>query len=250
MPGRVVGIVVSTALKRGISSPRALWMDVRRMGPWFFAIVTAQSVGVRATWRLRRMLGSRKLPPALRVIARQQAIPVVSTGDINTRDTVAALHAMRPDLLVSIYFNQRIGREVLAVAPAGAINLHPALLPKHRGPWPNFWVLASGENRTGLTVHWIDEGIDTGALLLQRELEVPLDAGVSTLMGMVARPGAAALIEALRLIEAGRAPRHPQDASLATYDRFPRHRDYLRLRRRGGRYGTGAELVKACERRD
>ena len=95
---------------------------------------------------------------------------------------------------------------MLATARYGAINLHPALLPRNRGPSPSFWVVATGERRTGVTVHWIDERIDTGDILLQREVAVPPGTSVCALTGMVARPGAAVLVDAVRLIEAGRAP--------------------------------------------
>ena len=170
-------------------------------------------------------------------------IPLVGTRDINSPGTIEALRAMTPDLLVSIYFNQRIGSVALASVSGGAINLHPALLPKNRGSSPNFWVIADGDNHTGVTVRWID----AGDIILQREIAVPSGTSVSALIGIVVRPGVTALVEALRLIEAGRAPRHVQDARMAAYRPFPKRRDLMRLRRRGARYGSAFELVAACE---
>jgi folate-dependent phosphoribosylglycinamide formyltransferase PurN len=247
LPGSVVGIVASTALERGISLPRSLWRRMRRMGPRFCAIVTAHGLMTRALWRRHRMRRGSTLPPDLRALAGAAGIPLVGTRDINRAGTIDALRAMTPDLLVSIYFNQRIGREVLASVSGGAINLHPAMLPQNRGPSPNFWVIAEGENHTGVTVHWIDEGIDSGDLILQREVVVPSGTSVSALIGIVVRPGAMVLVEALRLMEAGRAPRQAQDPRMATYRPFPQRQDLRRLRRVGAHYGSAFELVAACE---
>jgi methionyl-tRNA formyltransferase len=187
------------------------------------------------------------LPPHLLELAARATIPLIATQDVNSPDTLAAMRALSPDLLVSIYFNQRLKRDALAVSSRGAINLHPSLLPKHRGPLPHFWVIAAGEKYTGVTVHWINERIDDGDILQQRELPVPAGASVSTLMGMVVRPGATSLVDAVGLIEAGQAPRHPQDAKLAAYEKWPTQLDLIRMWRQGGSYGSGSELVAACE---
>jgi methionyl-tRNA formyltransferase len=247
-PARVVGLIVSTTPERGVSKPVALRRQLRRWGPLWFATVARHSIEVRTLWRLRRMRGNASLPPKLPELAARAAIPLIPTLDINSPATLAAVRALTPDLLVSIYFNQRLRRNVLAIAPRGAINLHPALLPKHRGPFPHFWVVATGEKHTGITVHWIDERIDTGDILQQRELPVPAGASVSTVMGMVVRPGATSLVEAVRLIDAGVAPRKPQDGKGAVYESWPTQRDLIRMWRNGGRYGSGAEVVAACER--
>jgi methionyl-tRNA formyltransferase len=187
------------------------------------------------------------LPPHLLELAACATIPLIATQDVNSPDTLAAMRALSPDLLVSIYFNQRLKRDALAVSSRGAINLHPSLLPKHRGPLPHFWVIAAGEKYTGVTVHWINERIDDGDILQQRELPVPAGASVSTLMGMVVRPGATSLVDAVGLIEAGQAPRHPQDAKLAAYEKWPTQLDLIRMWRQGGSYGSGSELVAACK---
>lgn len=247
-PARVVALVASATPERGVSKPLALWRQSRRWGPLWFAIIARHSIEVRTLWRLRRMRGNSSLPPNLRELAARATIPLIPTLDVNSPETLAALKALTPDLLVSIYFNQRLRRDALAASPWGAVNLHPSLLPKHRGPLPHFWVVAAGEKRTGVTVHWIDEHIDTGDILQQRELAVPAGASISTLMGMVVRPGATSLVDAVRLIDAGRAPRHPQEARGAVYESWPTQRDLIRVWRHGGRYGSGAEVVAACEK--
>ena len=82
VPGRVVGIVVSTAFERGVRAPRALWRHARRMGPWFFAVVVRGVLGIRMLWWLRRMRRSVCLPPDLRRIAAKAAIPLIPTSGL------------------------------------------------------------------------------------------------------------------------------------------------------------------------
>jgi methionyl-tRNA formyltransferase len=247
-PVHVVALVASTTPQRGVRKPVALWRQLRRWGPLWFATIARHSIEVRTRWRGRRMRGNSSLPPNLREIAAAATIPLIQTRDVNSPETVAAIQALTPDLLVSIYFNQRLRRGALSISPLGAINLHPSLLPKHRGPLPHFWVVAAGEKYTGVTVHWIDERIDTGDILQQRELPVPAGASISTLMGMVVHPGARLLVEAIRLIDAGLAPRNPQDGRGAVYESWPTQRDLIRVWRHGGRYGRGSEMVRGCEK--
>jgi methionyl-tRNA formyltransferase len=247
LPARVVGIVASTALVPGMSMPHAVRRRLQ-MGSMFF-MNARHSVEVRMLWRLARRRQPTRLPPRLKGLAAAASIALIRTRNANDADTLAALRALTPDLLVSIYFNHRLKHQVLAIAPYGAINVHPSLLPRHRGPLPSFWIVAAGEDRAGVTVHWIDEGIDSGDILLQREMAVPVGASVLTLMGTVARPGAAALVEAIRLIEAGQAPRQAQDLQAATYESWPTRRDFVQMRRRAARYGSSVDLVAACERR-
>ena len=249
MPGRVVGMVLSAGPDANVSKPVELWRRFRRRG--LIAIVGAsRGVEVRMLWRLRRSRPGSTLPPDVRELAAAAGVPLVRTSDVNSADTRAAVQALAPDLLVSIYFPRRIRREIRAVAGHGAINVHPALLPKHRGPFPGFWLVAAGERRSAVTVHWIDDGLDTGDILLQHELEVPAGASVATVTGMVARPTAKALVEAVGLIEAGEAPRHPQDHSAASYETWPEWSDLVGLWRRGGRYGSAFEMVRACEQNE
>ncbi len=244
----VVGLVISTTTVRGVRRSLARWRQAKRWGPLWSAIIVRNSIVVRTLWRLRRMREHSRLPPHLRELAARATVPLITTQDVNSPDTLAAMRALSPDLLVSIYFNQRLKRDALAVSSRGAINLHPSLLPKHRGPLPHFWVVAAGEKNTGVTVHWINERIDDGDIVQQRELPVPPGASVSTLMGMVVRPGATSLVgRPSSHWRRSKAPRHPQDAKVAVYEKWPTQRDLIRVWRQGGSYGSGSELVAACE---
>lgn len=130
---------------------------------------------------------------------------------------VQALPGYRPDLLLCNGFPWRIPRRVLAVARLGGINVHPSLLPRHRGPIPIHWAIRAGDRETGVTVHWMDEEFDTGRVLVQRG-GVPLEDEVAPdelLARMDALTGEL-LPLALRRAAAG-LPGEPQDEAKATY---------------------------------
>ena len=99
----------------------------------------------------------------------------------------------------------------------GIVNVHPSLLPRYRGPNPLYWVLDRGERETGVTVHYVDEGIDTGDIILQETLAIgPGDTEI-TLQRRSATLGAELLVRAVTLIAGGGAPRRAQRHAAATY---------------------------------
>jgi hypothetical protein len=105
--------------------------------------------------------------------------PLVTVADVNGPAMQAALRAARADLIVTLHFDQILSAGTIALAPRGGINLHPALLPRHRGPVPAFWALAEGGEHAGVSIHRLVPRIDAGAVLAQRAVALP--AGVSAL---------------------------------------------------------------------
>ncbi len=128
------------------------------------------------------------------------------------------------DLIVVAGFARILTRALVDVPRLGCINVHPSLLPHYRGPEPFYWVLANLEKTTGVTIHHVDEGIDTGDIILQRELEIRPNETETTLMQRSAIVAGELLREAIPLLLAGRAPRTRQDHSAATYYSFPPRR--------------------------
>jgi len=129
------------------------------------------------------------------------------------------LKELGPDLNVMAYVTQILSRQVLDAAHIGTIEYHPSLLPKHRGRSAVNWAIIGGETRTGLTVFWPDEGIDTGPILLQKEVEIgPTDTAGSLYFEKLFPMGVEALAEAVALVREGRAPRIPQNDADATYE--------------------------------
>ncbi len=105
-----------------------------------------------------------KLKP-LSFHAKKLGIPVFNTRDINNEESVAFLHNLEPDFLLSGYFNQLIGESVLSLPALGCLNIHPSLLPAYRGVDPVFYALLRSEHQVGVTVHLLDQTFDTGNIL-------------------------------------------------------------------------------------
>jgi methionyl-tRNA formyltransferase len=138
---------------------------------------------------------------------------------------VAALSALQPEAGVSVLFGHRIPSEVLALFPAGCLNLHPAYLPYNRGAYPNVWSIVDG-TPAGVTIHFVDEGIDTGDVVAQRRVEVePTDTG-ETLYRRLEEASLELFRDAWPLIRSGRAPRTPQKRDAGTFHRV---RDVARI---------------------
>ena len=135
----------------------------------------------RATAIAFRLLGRSPKVHSLRDMRTHYGVPVIGSTDVNQPGNASTqIQAWQPDLVISIYLNQLIKRALIDLPPQGVINIHPALLPRHRGLFPYFWVIAAGEKETGVTIHWVDEKFDTGQLLLQEKITVePTDTIIS-----------------------------------------------------------------------
>ena len=126
---------------------------------------------------------------------------------------------LRPDLAVLAFVTDILPKKLLDVPSLGTICYHPSLLPKHRGASAINWALIQGDARTGLTIFWVDKGIDTGPILLQKEVDIgPEDTTGSLYFNKLFPMGIDAMGEAVRLIKRGTAPRIPQDHTKATYE--------------------------------
>jgi len=124
-----------------------------------------------------------------------------------------------PDLVILAFVTDIIPEALLDIPAVGTICYHPSLLPKHRGASGINWAVIQGDTRTGLTVLWVDKGIDTGPILLQKEVEIlPDDTTGSLYFNQLFDMGIEAIVEAVALIKSGQAPKLPQDDSLATYE--------------------------------
>jgi methionyl-tRNA formyltransferase len=126
---------------------------------------------------------------------------------------------LKPDLCVMAYVTLIVPEEVLNLPTRGTVQYHPSLLPRHRGPSSINWPIIMGDTRTGLTIFWPDQGLDTGPILLQKEVEIrDSDTLGSLYFDRLYPMGVAALLEAVDLVRAGTAPKVAQDESQATYE--------------------------------
>ena len=154
---------------------------------------------------------------AIKQIALAQNLPVQQPEKLRSAAALEDLRALAPDLMVVAAYGQILPKSVLETPRLGCLNLHASLLPRHRGASPIHAAILSGDHETGITVMYMDEGLDTGDILLAQNLAIGLDETTGQLHDRLAALAAPCLIEALDLLEAGNAPRIPQENSLATY---------------------------------
>ena len=131
----------------------------------------------------------------------------------------AELADLKPDLCVMAYVTKIVPEEFLNLPTHGTIQYHPSLLPRHRGPSSINWPIIQGAAKTGLTIFWPDNGLDTGPVLLQNEIEIsPNDTLGSIYFDQLFPLGVAAMLESIDLVKAGTAPRLVQNEADATYE--------------------------------
>jgi methionyl-tRNA formyltransferase len=158
-------------------------------------------------------------PDPLAELASSQGIPVFQPPTYKDDRVFAQYKELEPDLTILAFVTDIIPAHYFEAAARGAICYHPSLLPRHRGGSAINWAIIMGDARTGLTIFWPDGGIDTGPILLQKEIEIgPNDTTGSLYFNHLFPMGIEAIVESVRLIKEDRAPRIPQDEVNATYE--------------------------------
>jgi hypothetical protein len=165
--------------------------------------------------------------------AKVRAIPVLATADVNQPEGVDFVRRQGPDVLLSAFFNQRIGAGVAAIATLGAVNIHPSLLPDFKGVDPVFHARLAGAPRLGVSLHRIAPELDTGPLLGQREVPVEANASVLASTALLFGAGAELLLDCLPALRHG-DPGRPQPPG-GSYDSWPTRAQVRRFRRAGQR---------------
>ena len=156
---------------------------------------------------------------AMAAAAEKAGVALFRPGKMKDPQVREAYLELKPDLSILAFVTDLIPETLLDIPPAGTICYHPSLLPRHRGASGINWAVIQGDTRTGLTILWVDKGIDTGPILLQKEIEILADDTTGSLyFNQLFGMGVDAIVEAVALIKAGKAPKIPQDDSLATYE--------------------------------
>lgn len=228
----VVGVVRAQPLSLSTQGKSRIRRHFQRVG-WRFAwLLFFQRVIQGFGYALSLLLpGMRKrLLPAWK-IARERDIPVFQTRDINAVSTVDFVRQCHPDLLVSAYFSQMLKTEVIQIPTRGVLNIHPGWLPTYRGAMAYFWVLHNNSDRGGVTVHWIDEGIDTGEILERRSFPIPVRATQETVLTMTAIIGTRLLRRVIRRLQNNQSALNAfaaMDESTDDYYPMPGNREFDR----------------------
>jgi methionyl-tRNA formyltransferase len=156
-------------------------------------------------------------PSPVKLLAQRQQILLLQPLKMKDPEFLQALAGWKPDLIAVAAFGRILTPTILSLPPRGCINVHGSLLPKYRGAGPIQWAIINGETETGITTMVMDEGMDTGAMLLQEAIPIAPDDTADTLSPRLADLGGRLLIETIARLKAGTLSPRPQDASQVTF---------------------------------
>ena len=151
-------------------------------------------------------------------VAGNHGLALLQTNRLKRSEAISWVRELAPDLLVLGFVTSFVPQEMIDCAHHGGINYHPSLLPRYRGGSAINWAVINGEQETGVTIHFIDEGVDTGPIILQEKVAVTDDDTVKSIyFGKLYPLGITMICQAVRLIRAVRPSRSPQDENEASY---------------------------------
>ncbi len=231
-----VGFVRSTVVdprRRGLRLVRFLLAPNRRWGVFWKVVEVVLS---RVAGMVHRATGHRGM--SLKSVAHSAGVPSIDCSDPTDPTFLATIEALKPDLLLSVHFNHVLKPVTWNVASLGAINVHGGLLPNHRGLFPHFYALAAGDHEGGVTVHWVDDRLDTGQPISRKTIPILANDTVVRLENRAIPASIDAIAEAMKLIEGhGReSVIEPIPNSPTSYHSWPTNDDMRNLRREKHRY--------------
>ena len=160
--------------------------------------------------------GRKLTPPPVKILAESANIPILQPTKIKTDSFHETLAQLAPDLIIVTAYGRILPGHILNLPPLGTINVHGSLLPKYRGAAPIQWAVIRGESETGVTIMQMDEGMDTGDMLLTATIPISQEDTAGSLAEKMATQGGIALCQALDLLRRDQLPPQKQDDSLAT----------------------------------
>jgi methionyl-tRNA formyltransferase len=165
-------------------------------------------------------------PDPLKEAALEHKLPLLQPASFKEPEVWQAFRELKPDLGVMAFVTLLVPEDFLYIPTRGTIQYHPSLLPRHRGPSSINWPIIQGAEKTGLSIFWPDNGLDTGPILLQKEVEIGENDTLGTVYFDKLFPlGVEAMLESIDLVRAGNAPKIDQDDSLSTYESWCRKAD-------------------------
>ena len=175
-----------------------------------------QVVGVVSQPDRPKGRGHQLVSPPVKLVAERAGIPILQPLKIRTPDFLQALSSWKPDLIAVAAYGRILHTPILRLPPMGCVNVHGSLLPKYRGAAPVQWAVINGETETGITTMLMDEGMDTGPMLLQEKLEISPDDTAGTLAPRLAELGGRLLFDTIKQLKAGTLMPKMQDDGQAT----------------------------------
>lgn len=161
--------------------------------------------------------GLREVAPPVKILAQEFSLPVFQPIKVRDESFLEVFRKLNPDMVVLVAFGQILPKAIIDYPPLKCLNIHPSLLPKYRGAAPLNWQIIRGETKTGVSIMIMDEGMDSGDILLQEETPLGTAENFGELHDRLAQLGATLLIKSIEQMADGTAQRKKQDSSVATF---------------------------------
>ena len=193
-------------------------------------------LGFFVNYGIKFVLSKLNSDKKVRNVLAKHKVPLIEIeGNINKLENLERLKAYQPDLLISIAGNQIFKLPLINLAPKGCLNLHTALLPKYRGLMPSFWVMKNNEKYTGVSIFFVDEGIDSGDILVQKKVEIG-NRTQAELIDHTKVLGMQAILESVEKIHSGSFEIIPNPNEEMTYFTFPTKADVKEFLKAGKKF--------------
>lgn len=182
--------------------------------------------------------------------AKQNNVNYLFTANINNEDVVQQIESVSPDLIIALNMNQILKKQILEVPPKGCINVHCGPLPRYAGISPYVWVLAHNEDYSATTIQYIEEGIDTGDIIVQERVNVVKSDSAFGLFYRCSLLASKLLIKVVDEIEADTVTSYKQDLSKQTYFSWPTKECVKQLHENGYCLAKISDFVKAIAKQE
>ncbi len=220
----IVAIITASSTR---SSQWKTLVRVASVAGWRYTIL---KLGLLARIKVSQRTGSY---PTIGSLSRALGIVHRPVSTLRSAPEEEFVRSEQPDMLLSVLFEKIIPPSMISFAAKAALNMHPAPLPRFAGIAPVFWTLSSGESATAVTIHYLDEGIDTGDILMQREVAILPHDSVHSLYLRCCFTATGAICDAIEQVRNGAAGRRRQDLTQRSYFTRPTKSAYGTLRRNG-----------------
>jgi methionyl-tRNA formyltransferase len=161
--------------------------------------------------------GLKEVAPPVKILAQKLGLPIFQPEKVKDQAFIELFKKLNPEMVVVVAFGQILPKEIIDHPPMQCLNIHPSLLPKYRGAAPINWPIIRGDTKTGVTIMLMDEGMDSGDILLQQETDIGTTKTYGELHDRLAKLGAKLLIKTIEQMVAGTTQRQSQDASVVTF---------------------------------
>lgn len=205
---------------------------IKKQGFVFFVFKLLKIFKIKAKLISRYLVGSiikDREYLSVKEVLGDYKVKTIYSDNINNPEFIKRLKKIKPDLVVVAGFDQIIKKEFLNIPVKGVINIHASILPRYRGPEAHFWVLANKEDYTGATIHYVEEGIDTGNIILQEKIRILSSDNLSSLEKKTAKAGGEILLKVIEAIKNNNVKSIKQNEGEASYFSEPTKSDIKKL---------------------